>query len=134
MNSGATAGQFTNFTLYQDVNNNGIIDPSDLNVQTGISIVAGNVTFSGLSEGLNSTTNTKYYLVTCNVSASATVNGTIRATISNPPVSVLVNSPAQVNTGGPFNGNTMTIRASGTATKLVIKKITPFTAITGDPC
>jgi hypothetical protein len=45
----------------------------------------------------------------------------------------LVNSPAQVNTGGPFNGNTMTIRASGTATKLVIKKITPFTAITGDP-
>lgn len=133
LNSGATAGEFTNFTLYQDVNNNGIVDPADLNVQTGISIVAGNVTFSGLSEGLNSTTNTKYYLVTCNVSASATVNGTIRATISNPPVSVLVNSPAQVNTGGPFNGNTMTIRASGTATKLVIKKITPFTAITGDP-
>lgn len=133
LNSGATAGEFTNFTLYQDVNNNGIVDPADLNVQTGISIVAGNVTFSGLSEGLNSTTNTKYYLVTCNVSASATVNGTIRATISNPPVSVLVNSPAQVNTGGPFNGNTMTIRASGAATKLVIKKITPFTAIIGDP-
>lgn len=133
LNSGATAGQFTNFTLYQDVNNNGIIDPSDVNVQTGISIVAGNVTFSGLSEALNSTTNTKYYLVTCNVSAAATVNGTIRATISNPPVSVLVNSPAQVNTGGPFNGNTMTIRASGAATKLVIKKITPFTAITGSP-
>jgi len=133
LNSGATAGQFTNFTLYQDVNNNGIIDPSDVNVQPGISIVAGNVTFSGLSEALNSTTNTKYYLVTCNVSAAATVNGTIRATITNPPVSVLVNSPAQVNTGGPFNGNTMTIRASGAATKLVIKKITPFTAITGSP-
>ncbi len=133
LNSGATAGQFTNFTLYQDVNNNGIIDPADVNAQTGISIVAGNVTFSGLTEALNSTTNTKYYLVTCNVSGTATVNGTIRATISNPPVSVLVNSPAQVNTGGPFNGNTMTIRASGTATKLVIKKITPFTAITGNP-
>lgn len=133
LNSGATAGQFTNFTLYQDVNNNGIIDPSDMSLMTGISIVAGNVTFSGLSEALNSTTNTKYYLVTCNVSAAATVNGTIRATISNPPVSVLVNSPAQVNTGGPFNGNTMTIRASGAATKLVIKKITPFTAITGSP-
>lgn len=133
LNSGAVAGDFSNFTLYQDVNNNGIIDPSDVNVQSGVSIVAGTVTFSGLAEALNSTTNTKYYLVTCNVSASATVNGTIRAAIVNPPVSVLVNSPAQVNSGGPYNGNSMTIRASGSATKLVIKKITPFTAITGSP-
>jgi hypothetical protein len=31
LNSGATAGEFTNFTLYQDVNNNGIVDPADLN-------------------------------------------------------------------------------------------------------
>lgn len=133
LNSGAVAGDFSNFTLYQDANNNGIIDPSDVNVQSGVSIVAGTVTFSGLAEALNSTTNTKYYLVTCNVSASATVNGTIRAAIVNPPVSVLVNSPAQVNSGGPYNGNSMTIRASGSATKLVIKKITPFTAITGSP-
>jgi len=133
LNSGALPAEFTNFTLYQDANNNGIIDPADVNVQTGVSIVAGTVTFSGLAEALNSTTNTKYYLVTCNVSAAATVNGTIRAAIVNPPVSVLVNSPAQVNSGGPYNGNTMTIRASGAATKLVIKKITPFTAITGNP-
>ena len=132
LNSGATAGQFTDFSLHYDANNNGIADAGEV-VLNGISIVAGNVTFSGLTEALNSTTNTKNYLVTCDISAAATVNGTIRATISNPPVSVLVNSPAQVNTGGPFNGNTMTIRASGAATKLVIKKITPFTAITGNP-
>jgi hypothetical protein len=132
LNSGATASQFTNFRLIEDANNNGIYDAGET-AYPPANIVAGNVTFSGLSLSLNNTTNTKYYLVTCDVSASATVNGTIRATISNPPVSVLVNSPAQVNTGGPFNGNTMTIRASGTATKLVIKKITPVATLTGNP-
>lgn len=120
--NGALYNDFSTWQLWIDKNNNGIKDATD-NTQIGSDVVTIDQT-TGILTFTTTTTliageDMNFILIT-DVKTSATANGTVKCKISS-YADVTLTSPATVPTGGPYEGNTMTVRSSsGTPTKLSI--------------
>ncbi len=118
---GASASDFTNYKLWYDANENDYPDAAE-SIATGTytaSTAKGNLTFSTFSSA-QSFSSARNYLITANVSNSATTDGTISMQIYDQNY-VTLTSPASVNTtNAPFTGNTMTVKAVGSPDHLAI--------------
>ncbi len=119
--NGAEYNDFENWKLYADNNKNGIYDGDD--TQVGSTISAINETTGILSYTASSSLvageDNNYILVT-SVKTDANADGTLKAQITSYS-DVTLESPATIPSGGPYEGNTMTVRSSsGTPTRLSI--------------
>ncbi len=118
----AVAGDFSNYKLWYDANLNGFGDAGE-QISSGTyntALSQGNLTF-GLSTAQSFSAD-RQFLITTNVSSSATVDGTIQIEIkeksyfkngSIPPAAKFLNA-------GPYTGNIMTVKAPGAASQLEI--------------
>ena len=122
--NGAEYDDFQNFKLYKDANKNGVKDDGDTQVGstiTNIDETTGILSFSSLSQSLTAGESTNYILV-MDVKSDANVNGTVKFKIDSYS-DVNLTSPATIPSGGPYQGNTMTVRNApipGSPTKLSI--------------
>ncbi len=118
---GAEYDDFENFELYNDANKNGIKDNGEgaLSSIANIDESTGILTFSGLGESLTAGETTEY-IVIVDVKSDANANGTIKCKI-NSYSDVSLTSPATVPEGGPYEGNSLTVKSApipGSPTKL----------------
>ena len=119
--NGAEYNDFENWKLYADNNKNGIVDGDDSQVGSTVSSIdetTGILSYT-VSSALVAGEDNNYILVT-SVKTDANANGTLKAQITSYS-DVTLASPATIPSGGPYQGNTMTVRSSsGTPTKLSI--------------
>lgn len=127
----AASSNVTSYRLWYDANGDGYPQSGEsswIGTYSG-STSEGYVTFPAVTG--QTITAARKYILTVSISNSATTNGTIVASIPDQSY-ITATSPAYVIAGGPWTGNTMTVKAPGTATKLVFVGYSSREIATGD--
>lgn len=127
----ATSADVTSYKLAYDANGNGMLDAGE-QIAVGVytaGATTGNLVFSTFTSA-QSFSSARKYLVTVNVSSSATSAGTLVVSMASER-NITATSPTKIAAFGPFTGNTHTFRTPGVATKLAIIGRTANTITTG---
>jgi hypothetical protein len=124
--SGLATGDLSNFKLWADANNNGMPDAGEF---VAIGTWASSQSVFSSFGSVQSFSSATRYLVTADIASTADVDGTIYGKIASEK-SITMASPCFVRNGS-YTGNTKTVKASGTATKLAIIDVSTTPVVTG---